>query len=279
MDYLVIGNGYIGNYLKKNLPNVTLIRNKIYDVEKLTHLIRDMYPSHTLINCAGKTGRPNIDWCEDHKDVTFGANVGLPVMIAEICEKLGRYWMHIGSGCIYTGYDEEYTEEDEPNFVGSFYSKTKKWSQEILSDYFMPCVLRIRMPIDEDMGERCYISKILKYAKVGNGIVNTLNSMTYLKDLVGAIQHLSEGGHTGTWNAVNKGSLSAVEILDMWRVYTDDDISYKAIDENELQKYCKAGRSNCILSTKKLEGIGYKMPTLRDRVREVAEKQREKAGV
>ena len=34
-----------------------------------------MKPTHVL-NAAGLTGRPNVDWCEDHKVLTASALVG-----------------------------------------------------------------------------------------------------------------------------------------------------------------------------------------------------------
>ena len=35
---------------------------------------RSYKPTHVL-NSAGVTGRPNVDWCEDHKQETIRANV------------------------------------------------------------------------------------------------------------------------------------------------------------------------------------------------------------
>ena len=56
-----------------------------------------------VINAAGKTGRPNVDWCEDHKLETLHANVTGPLVLAELCQKHDIYWMHLSSGCIYEG--------------------------------------------------------------------------------------------------------------------------------------------------------------------------------
>jgi len=269
LKYLVIGSGYIGSYLGFHLPDCKVYKGYIDDEAVLRHLIDTEYPSHVIINCAGKTGRPNIDWCEDHKAQTFGANVGLPVMIAEVCTKLKRYWMHIGSGCIYDGYDKEYEETDAPDFTGSFYSKTKIWSQDILSEYAEACILRIRMPIDEDMQERNYISKIVKYSRLGRTLLSTPNSMTCLKDMMGAIQFLAEAGHTGTWNVVNQGGMTAKEVLDLYRKYMDKKLRYKIDSIENVTKNLKAGRSNCLLSGKKLAEAGFVMPELKGRIKDI----------
>jgi len=267
LQYLILGNGYIGNYLARHLPNAKLLMTKVGSADLLKQLLLKEYPSHILINCAGKTGRPNIDWCEDHKDETFGCNVGLPMQIAEVCQEIKNYWIHLGSGCIYDGYDKEYTEEDPPNYNGSFYSKTKIWSQDILSEYDEPCILRIRMPIDDQLQERNYISKIIKYSREGKGLLDSPNSMTMLKDLCRAIEFLAERGHTGQWNIVNSGGVMASEILDLYKEFVDPSFKYKIEPIEKVKERLKAGRSNCILSNEKIENEGLKMPSLYDSIR------------
>ena len=271
MKYLILGNGYIGKYLAKTLPNATMCTTKVYNIEQLRDILKNQYPSYTLINCAGKTGRPNIDWCEENKETTFVSNVWVPTLIAEVCKELGRYWVHIGSGCVYSGYDKEWTEEDIPNFIRSYYSKTKIWSQNILSDYVEVCILRIRMPIDEDLQERCYISKLIKYSGEDKSLFNAQNSMTILSDMVSAIRFLTERGMTGTVNVVNKGSINAEETMELYKKYVEK-VQYTIEDITEVSKRLKAGRTNCILSTKKLEDLGFKMPELKEGIQRILEK-------
>lgn len=269
MKYFIIGDGFIGNYLARNLPEVVLIKNKIYDPDILRRLLTEAYPSMLLINCAGKTGKPNVDACEGMKDAVFGSNVGLPVMIAEIMKELKSYWVHIGSGCVYNGYDKDWDEEDEPNFLGSFYSRTKKWSQDILKDFDEPLVLRIRMPILEGVHERCYVNKVISYAKAGYPIFDMPNSMTYLPDMVKAIIHLTEKGCTGEYNIVNKGSLSPIDILKAYKENVDSGLVYNEASYEDVRKTLKADRSNCILSVGKLESEGFMVARIEDRIRDV----------
>ena len=56
-----------------------------------------------VINTAGKTGRPNIDWCEEHKVETLRSNVAGPLLLLEECAKRNIYWVHLSSGCVYEG--------------------------------------------------------------------------------------------------------------------------------------------------------------------------------
>ena len=79
-----------------------------------------------VINAAGVTGRPNVDWCEDHKVETIRANV---IGVLQLCDLALENSVHVtnfATGCIYK-YDNvhvigcvPFTEEDNPNFSGSF---------------------------------------------------------------------------------------------------------------------------------------------------------------
>lgn len=92
-----------------------------------------MKPTH-VFNAAGVTGRPNVDWCESHKPDTICANVVGTLTLADVCREHGLLMMNYDTGCIFAydvhaGHPEGsgigFKEEDKPNFIGSFYSKTK----------------------------------------------------------------------------------------------------------------------------------------------------------
>ena len=88
-------------------------------------------PTH-VFNAAGVTGRPNVDWCESHKVETIRINVTGTITLADVCRENGLILINYATGCIFE-YDDKhpinsgigFKEEDSPNFVGSFYSKTK----------------------------------------------------------------------------------------------------------------------------------------------------------
>lgn len=255
MMYLIIGNGFVANYLKENIPDSIIYDGKINSIDDLRKLF-DLYPGHILINCAGKTGRPNVDWCESNKEETFDSNVRLPMLINEASKELGRYWVHISSGCIYKGYKKNWSEDDKPNFFGSFYSKTKIWSESILGDDCL--VLRIRMPITDDKNERSYLAKLIGFSKNGEIKNKCQNSITYMEDFKNALVFLTEKHYYGTFNIVNDGSLSAPEILG--RSNIPFRVSNKE-DEDTMNH-----RSNCILSIDKLKRAGFNMPSIEDRL-------------
>lgn len=160
--------------------------------------------SQFVLNCAGKTGKPNVDWCEDHKLETMSSNVAGPLVLARECLEAGVHLTHLGSGCIYKGDNggRGYSEEDAPNFYGSFYSRTKIWSEQVLRE-FPVLQLRLRMPLDGKPSPRNLITKLASYSKV----ISVTNSITVIDDLVKAAKELMRKKRTGVYNVTNPGTI------------------------------------------------------------------------
>jgi len=257
MSILILGNGYVGktifNYLAPHREVVIVSRDRL-DYHNQSVLRKYIINSDikTVINCAGYTGFPNVDSGESNKELCWKLNVEVPLEVSRTCKDLNIDLIHISSGCIYTGYDKEYTEEDAPNFgmfdVSSFYSKTKH-VYERLSQY--GCILRIRMPITDSLTHaRNYITKILKY----DNIVNYKNSKTYLPDLAAFIDYLIDKdirpNSIGLLNFVNPNAMLTSQVIDKLSAYGISNPKHTYVEIKDLD--IVAPRSNCVLSIDKL---------------------------
>ena len=94
-----------------------------------------------VINAAGYHGKPNADWCEDHKDTVIRSNVMGAINVIDCCYLRGIHITHFGSACIYEANEQfpldgpGFTELDPPNFGGSFYSHSKITSENVSQCY------------------------------------------------------------------------------------------------------------------------------------------------
>lgn len=256
--YLLFGkNGWIGGklieLLTKSGKKFHLAESRNYDREAVLKEVEKYKPTH-ILNASGVTGRPNVDWCEDNKLETIRTNVIGTLTIADICALKGIHHMLYATGCIFE-YDNEHTvggqgfvEDDKPNFHGSFYSHTKALCEDLLRNYPSTCILRVRMPISDDLNPRNFITKIVKYDRV----VNIPNSMTVLTDLLPISITMSERGLTGVYNFTNPGAISHNEVLDLYKKYIDPNYTYNNFSVEEQAKILKAGRSNNTLDHTKL---------------------------
>ena len=131
-NILFLGAGYVGTELFKRANkednNYWLRSRQELDYSNSLELRKFILNNDIsyVINCSGFTGSPNVDEGELKKKKCWYLNVLLPLKLSKICKSIGVGYIHISSGCIYSGYEKEYVEQDEPNFGlydnSSFYS-------------------------------------------------------------------------------------------------------------------------------------------------------------
>eukprot|EP00245_Coleochaete_scutata_P011625 TRINITY_DN433_c0_g1_i1.p1 TRINITY_DN433_c0_g1~~TRINITY_DN433_c0_g1_i1.p1 ORF type:complete len:674 (+),score=160.76 TRINITY_DN433_c0_g1_i1:149-2170(+) len=213
-------------------------------------------PTH-VFNAAGVTGRPNVDWCESHRVETIRANVVGTITLADVCKNHNLLMMNFATGCIFE-YDDKhpldsgvgFKESDTPNFIGSYYSKTKAIVEDLLKEFDNVCTLRVRMPITSDLSNpRNFITKISRYQKV----VNIPNSMTVLDELLPVAMEMAKRNLRGIWNFTNPGVVSHNEILEMYKEYIDPSFTYTNFTLEEQAKVIVAPRSNNELDMTKMK--------------------------
>ncbi len=264
MKIVIFGSkGFMGQYFVSAFPDAVCPSVDIADAPAVSEVLDTEKPD-VVINAAGKTGRPNVDWCEEHKMETIHSNVLGPLVLLDECQKRGVYFVHIGTGCIYTGgSDAPYTEDEAPNFFGSFYSRTKGYIDQILHD-FPVLNIRLRMPFDGTDSERSLITKLKKYDK----LIDVENSMTYIPDLLEATKKLIKKKAIGSYNVVNPGAMTPYRIMELYKEIVDPSHTFEKLELADLPSVTKAGRSNCVLSCSKLEEEGITMRPIEDVVRE-----------
>tara|TARA_Y100001938_G_scaffold134528_1_gene195111 strand:+ start:2568 stop:3467 length:900 start_codon:yes stop_codon:yes gene_type:complete len=264
------GNGYVGQAFQKELssrgisyfaPSSSMLNVLHYDSIKF--VLQEMKPSF-IINCAGYTGKPDVDSCETHKEDTKIGNTTIPFTLAQICEELGIPWGHVSSGCIYNGYEKVFTEEDQPNFSFesppcSYYSGTKAEAEKLLTSSGFDCYIwRLRIPFDEFDSPRNYLTKLQNY----NILLNLENSVSHRQDFVKAcLETWASSADYGIYNVVNSESINARDTVELIRKHLPFDKEVKFMEDAEkFYETVKvvAPRSNCVLDNSKIQNI-YKM--------------------
>ena len=256
------GRGYLGQYFLRHYPGASVPGVDITDRQKVAEMLDAERPT-VVINCAGKTGRPNVDWCESHKLETVKANVTGSLIVMEECLDRQVFLCHISSGCIYAGDNDGkgFSEEDAPNFAGSFYSRTKAWSDQIMRD-FPVLTVRLRMPFDGTTGDRNLIMKIRKYTRV----LNEPNSLTHLPEFIQATTALISRRTTGIFNIVNEGTISPLDIMRLYREIINPEQKFEELTKDQIGEVARAGRSNCFLDSSKLRAAGLGLRPVREAV-------------
>jgi len=273
MIAIIGGAGWIGRAILHELA----VRKYRYSAPfRSVYDVRDYRPILTflrsieatlVINCAGYTGRPNIDSCELETVKTMSANVLIPTALCCACADARIPLMHVSSGCIYHGLRQIFSEDTPPN-PQSFYTTTKALAETTITTLANECghyIVRIRMPLDNISHPRNYMTKLLTYERVYEG---GPQSITCRPDFAAACLDLwDKRAPFGIYNMTNPGPLTAHDIVELIKESgLKRDFQFWKNDEEFYSQAATARRSTCILDTTKLESVGIRMRPAREAV-------------
>jgi dTDP-4-dehydrorhamnose reductase len=295
MIVLLGASGYIGEAFaaemrrrKTEFMPLSRAQTDYTRFDPLLAFLRATKPS-LVINCAGFTGKPNVDACELDKAGTLLGNALLPQTIAHACSAAGIPWGHISSGCIFSGARisengkvrvekdltrpdlhalaekrspaiRGFTETDTPNFSFrdlpcSFYSGSKALGEEAIAGIGQSYVWRLRIPFDEFDNKRNYLSKIQRYSKVYENV----NSISHRSDFARACLDLwARRAPFGIYNVTNAGYVTTRHVVELIERYLklDRKFEFWQSDEEFYKVAAKTPRSNCVMDVSKLLAAG-----------------------
>ena len=262
MKFLLFGHkGWIGKQLFELLKlnsDVEIITTdiRVDNYDEIEKFIINTKPDR-IISVIGRTYGDNmnsIDYLEQKGNLKININDNLysPLNLALISNKYNIHFTYMGTGCIFNGYEQEYTEDDDPNFFGSSYSIVKGFTDKIIKKFDNTLNVRIRMPITNDItSNRNFINKIINYKK----ICSMNNSMTVLPDLLPLMIDMIMKKEIGTINLTNPGYISHNEILELYKENINPDFKWENMTIEEQNNILLSERSNNILNTEKLKKL------------------------
>ena len=242
-DYLVLGSsGFLGNKLcdifkKQNIKFYTSDL-RLQNIDAIEQEIIRCKPKF-LILAAGISGKPTIQWCEDNKIETQDTNLLCVLKILKLCNFYNIHCTIFGSGLIYNGQNE-FSEDDEPNFMDKFYTRTRIYLEKLLEPYSNYLYLRIIYPISGDGHPKCFLTKML-------GRLDTVHETkicsTVIPSLFPLIIQMTQKYLTGIFNFTNSGSIYISDILTKYKNAIESDLEWKIINNNQ---------NMCLLNNEKL---------------------------
>ena len=235
MNILVVGRGWVGRKVFEQLVingHVVTLAPHFKAEDAITR-----YNFDYVVNCAGVTGKPNVDACEKIKKETMEANAIFPLKLADLCDSYNVGFAHFSSGCIYEGEIKD--NYADPNFFGSTYSISKGVSDLLLKDR---CLLfRVRLPFDGTNNPKNLLQKLYNYSTSGKLMEGGLNSISDIDEAVEHAVDLIEMDAQGSFNLVNWGPITSHEIVEMMGLECD------WYTQEEFVSATVARRSNCVI--------------------------------
>lgn len=277
---LLGATGFLGSVFSQQILSrghqLSAIGRDVCDLstpDKLQHRLTEISPD-VLVNCAGYTGKPNVDACEDDKINCLASNAVLPGLIAEACDQAGMAWGHVSSGCIYTGARDDgsgFTELDPPNFSFrqnncSFYSGTKALGEEVLDSFDRCYIWRMRIPFSNIDMPRNYFSKVMRYDR----LLEVENSLSDLNEFVAAALDCFELNiEFGTYNLTNPGSVTTSEVVALIQQagLANKEFKFFESESQFMQQVARTPRSSCILDSSKALAAGLHLTPVRESIK------------
>src|SRR3989344_4788506 len=267
MKILIYGQGWIGTQISLFLNRKCLFGKARIENYKDVAAELDGIKPDVVINAAGRTGDPNIDWCLDHRAETAESNTFGPGVLARACAERDIYLVLLSTGCLWNEYPPDkpkgFCEIDEPK-PNSFYSITKVGGEAwVFWLHARSLILRIRMPFGNRPHKRSLITKLLSIPD-GGVLINEPNSLTCISDFIMVLGDLIDARATGIYHVVNPGPVRNHDIIQM--CYDEGiidrlpELELVGKDEFHARNVTRDGRSNCILDTTKLEStLGFRL--------------------
>lgn len=282
-----VGQAFVRALARRDAPFQALSRAQLdyADPARLLAYLREAQPEF-LVNCAGYTGKPNVDACERNKADTLAGNAVLPGLIRRACAQAGVPWGHVSSGCIFSGRRPDgagFAETDVPNFSFrrgpcSWYSGSKAlgeetlgygesadgatWRHEAEPDAY---VWRLRIPFSRDDSPRNYLSKLLRYDK----LLDAENSLSELDAFAEAcLECWRRRVPLGIYNVTNPGAISTREVVELIRRsgVSGKQFQFFESDADFYRTAAEAPRSNCVLDSSKLARAGIRMAPVEEAI-------------
>jgi dTDP-4-dehydrorhamnose reductase len=215
MKVLVLGKGFLGREFEemgyevwgRDKFDFKCYRERIDYYMQHHFPIQDFEKYDVIINCIGIS---NTRYCEDPENFTNVLNINgtLPRLLSWICKQYNKKFVHISTGCLYDEVGRPCTEED---FLAAHCGYTvSKYVGEMGCNKEHDLIIRPRLLFsDKKMETRNnLLQKLLKF----DTFVDELNSVTWNRTIVEAVQALLDNNQTGVFNVANEGRHTIYEI-------------------------------------------------------------------
>ncbi|MFA5025908.1 MAG: NAD(P)-dependent oxidoreductase [Candidatus Shapirobacteria bacterium] len=283
----VIGTGLtglVGSRIIELNPDVEFINISIetgvsiLDPVALEKVFTDNPDIDAVLHLAAFTDT-NAAWAEkgDTSGLCYQLNVAGTQNIVNLCQKYGKYLIHISTDYVFDGNKIGPYVEDDPTSAIEWYGETKAIAEKVVSDSTIPAsIVRLAFPYRANFDAKVDIIRKIK-SKIQAG--DTLNlfddqitTPTFIDDIAVGLKVFFEKKPIGIYHLVGSSSQSPFEMAKaVASVFRLDD---SKIIPSKLSEYLKTENArpfapNAALSNEKIKSLDIKMKTLREGLEEM----------
>ncbi len=153
----------------------------------------------------------HVDYCEEHPDEAFAANLHGPLAAAKAAARVGAGFVYYSSDYVFDGVDGPYAEEARPRPLGVYGQSKVEGEQAVLGALERALVVRTSVVYGPERQEKNSAYQLIRACRSGKGFrpaVDQRASPSYNPDVAAATVECCERELRGTWH------LAGADVLD-----------------------------------------------------------------
>jgi len=285
----VIGTGLtglVGSRIIELNPDIEFINISIetgvsvLDPVALEKVFIDHPDTEAVLHLAAFTDT-NAAWTQngDKAGLCYQLNVVGTQNIVNLCQKYGKYLIHISTDYVFGGNKEgKYTESDIPDPI-EWYGQTKYFAEKVVFDSGIPAsIVRLAFPYRANFeAKKDIVRKIIDGFQTGKLYpqwTDHFTTPTFIDDIAHGLKIFFEKKPIGIYHLVGSSSQSP---FDMCQLIADIfGFDKNLVQASTLTDYVKSlppgsrpWQHNLSISNDKIKTLGIQMKTLREGLEEI----------
>jgi dTDP-4-dehydrorhamnose reductase len=198
------GHEAVGTWAHHEFPG--LIRLDFADARAVERVIGEARPDWVLCPAA----LSHVDYCEEHPDEAFAANLRAPLAAAQAAAHAGAGFVYYSSDYVFDGSAGPYAEEAPPRPLGVYGRSKADGEQAILSALERALVLRTSVVYGPERQEKNFAYQVIRACRSGQPFrpaVDQRASPSYNEDVAAATVECCERELRGVWHLAGADTL------------------------------------------------------------------------
>jgi len=232
------GHAAVGTWAHHEFPG--LVRLDFADARAVERVIAETRPDWVLCPAA----LSHVDYCEEHPDEAFAANLRAPLAAAQAAAHAGAGFVYYSSDYVFDGLAGPYAEEAPPRPLGIYGRSKAEGEQAILGALERALVLRTSVVYGPERQEKNFAYQLIRACRSGQPFrpaIDQRASPSYNEDVAAATVECCERELRGIWHLAGADTLDRMAFARLvCRVFDLDGASLTPATTAELKQ--KAAR-------------------------------------
>lgn len=199
------GHEAVGTWAHHAFPG--LVPLDFADASAVERLIGETRPDWVLCPAA----LSHVDYCEDHPEEAFAANLHAPLAAAKATARAGAGFVYYSSDYVFDGVGGPYAEEAMPRPLGVYGQSKWEGEQAVRGALERSLVVRTSVVYGPERQEKNFVYQLIGACRGGQGFrpaVDQRASPSHNEDVATATVECCEREERGTWH------LAGADVLD-----------------------------------------------------------------